>query len=268
MKNSQQLLDSLTNNAEKAIKQWNLNEDSIKTKITWIDNFLSEDYVNELYKHFPNNLNIWHQQSSLRERKKDFNKIDEINEIYNKFFTSIQSNDAIKIIEKITNIPNLKADTSLYAGGMSKMDLGDFLNPHIDNSHNAERNKYRRLNLLYYITPDWRKEYGGNFEIWDQKVKTRKEIISNFNRLVIMETNNQSWHSVNKVTVNNSRCCLSTYLYTDDSPSDKEYYHVTSFNGRPEQKLRRYYHTFDNFLRQKISTIFKISRGKKLKREV
>ena len=211
MTNKQQLLGCLNNNLQKAVNQWKENEDNIKTKITWIDNFLPDDYANKLYKHFPNNLNIWHQQSSLRERKKDFNKIDEINKIFNEYFSSIQSNDAIKIIEKITDIPNLKADNSLYAGGMSKMDLGDFLNPHIDTSHTAQRKKYRRLNLLYYITPNWQKEYGGNFEIWDQKVKIRKEIVSNFNRLVIMETNNQSWHSVNKVTVNTSRCCLSIY---------------------------------------------------------
>ena len=42
----------------------------------------------------------------------------------------------------------------------------------------------------------------------------------------------------------------------------------TSFNGRPEQKLIRYYYALDNFLRQSIATIFKISRGKKLKRKV
>ena len=33
---------------------------------------------------------------------------------------------------------------------------GDFLNPHVDNSHDANREKYRRLNLLFYVSPDWK----------------------------------------------------------------------------------------------------------------
>ena len=35
------------------------------------------------------------------------------------------------------------------------MTEGDFLNPHIDNSHDAKRERYRRLNLLYYVSPGW-----------------------------------------------------------------------------------------------------------------
>ena len=32
------------------------------------------------------------------------------------------------------------------------MDLGHFLNPHIDNSHDAKRERYRRFNLLYGVS--------------------------------------------------------------------------------------------------------------------
>ena len=53
MTNKQQLLGCLNNNLQKAVNQWKENEDNIKTKITWIDNFLPDDYANKLYKHFP-----------------------------------------------------------------------------------------------------------------------------------------------------------------------------------------------------------------------
>ena len=88
------------------------------------------------------------------------------------------------------------------------MGKGDFLNPHIDNSHNMQRNKYRRLNLLYYVSPEWNLKCGGNFELWDKKVKSKKTIVSSFNKLIIMETTEESWHSVNKVLVDNLRCCV------------------------------------------------------------
>lgn len=68
----------------------------------------------------------------------------------------------------------------------------DFLNSHIDNSHDSSRNLYRRLNLLYYAPPDWTLESGENLERWDDKVKTQKTITSKLNRLVAMQTNKTS----------------------------------------------------------------------------
>ena len=41
----------------------------------------------------------------------------------------------IQIISEITNIKTLIGDPELYAGDISSMSKGCFLNPHIDNSH-------------------------------------------------------------------------------------------------------------------------------------
>ena len=90
---------------------------------------------------------------------------------------------------------------------------GHFLNPHIDNSHDGDQKNYRVLNLLYYITPGWRSENGGNLELWDQKVTKPVEIPSLFNRLVLMSTNDKSWHSVNEVKADSRRCCISNYYF-------------------------------------------------------
>ena len=264
MSTKDNIISSLSKNLDNLKKDFYNKSESISTRYTYIDNFLPIDYVTKLHELFPRNSKLWHRQKSLRERKKDFNKIQQINEIFSDYFSAIQSSEVLQLIEKITDIKNLNYDKSLYAGGMSAMSSGDFLNPHLDNSHDANRIRYRRLNLLYYITPDWQLSNGGNFEIWDNQVKNKIEITSKFNRLVIMETNKRSWHSVNEVKVNKTRCCLSIYLFTNNSPTGKDYYHVTSFNGRPEQRFLRIYSFLDNFARQKFSSFFKISRGKKL----
>ena len=52
----------------------------------------------------------------------------------------------------------------LYAGGISMMAPGHFLNPHIDNSHDKFRQRYRVLNLLSYVSPDWDQTRGCNLE--------------------------------------------------------------------------------------------------------
>jgi Rps23 Pro-64 3,4-dihydroxylase Tpa1-like proline 4-hydroxylase len=56
---------------------------------------------------------------------------------------------------------------------------------------------YRVLNLLYYVTPDWNPEFGGNLELWDNGPKESQRVIpAKFNRLALMATHEESWHSV------------------------------------------------------------------------
>lgn len=144
------------------------------------------------------------------------------------------------------------------------MRTGDFLDPHIDNSHDQNRENYRRLNLLYYVTPEWSGPDGGNLELWDQKVLKPVTIESRFNRLVLMETHHLSWHSVSEVKKPNAqRCCVSNYYFSKRSPLDHEYYHVTSFMGRPENKLKRVLSRVDNQLRSFMRKVVPGGLGKK-----
>lgn len=149
-------------------------------------------------------------------------------------------------------------DEHLYAGGISLMGHGHFLNPHLDNSHDKDRNVYRVLNLLFYVTPDWEHGSGGNLELWDEGPKGQpREIVSKFNRLVLMVTHQKSWHSVNPVRATHaSRCCVSNYYFSHTPVSEKEYFHVTSFRGRPEQPVRDVVLQGDAALRMGIRKVF------------
>lgn len=247
-------------------KQWNNNDNY--TKFFFIDNLLDEEVVNRIYNSFPFQVGLkLNQFNSFREKKKTFAKIDQLDHIIPNCTDAFHDEKVIKAISEITGIDNLTADPSLYAGGLSMMGKGDFLNPHIDNSHDSGRTMYRRLNLLYYVTPDWSLESGGNLELWNRRVSNNITIHSKFNRLVVMNTNEHSWHSVNEVKIDNLRCCLSNYYFSPISPNGKNYYHVTSFNGRPGQTTKRIYSIFDNFIRQQIAHKLKISRGSKFKRK-
>jgi hypothetical protein len=53
-----------------------------------------------------------------------------------------------------------------------------------------------------------------------------------------MATHRATWHSVSAVTVDSNRCCVSNYYFSARSPESGDYFHVTSFRGRPEQPLR------------------------------
>ena len=89
-------------------------------------------------------------------------------------------------------------------------------------------------------------------------------IVSEQNRLVVMETTRFSWHSVSKVRADRPRCCISNYYFSEESPHGTNYFHVTSFLGRPEEPFKKFLGVFDNLFRNIFSKSFKIGRGKHL----
>jgi Rps23 Pro-64 3,4-dihydroxylase Tpa1-like proline 4-hydroxylase len=187
---------------------------------------------------------------SFREKKYTTKNFDQFESLLSDITFAFQDSQVIKIIEQITDIQEQIPDTSLYAGGLSAMGRGHFLGPHIDNSHEGSRRYYRTLNLLYYVTPDWSLDCGGNLELWDRRVRRHTTIVSKFNRLAIMETTPWSWHSVSEVTADRLRCCVSNYYFSQRSPIGKDYFNVTSFSARPEQTMRRALAWVDNRVRQ------------------
>ena len=255
----------LSEDKKKLTEAWESPKNT-NTRHLIIDNLLPDDLCMNIYTSFPKDFSSFHKRSSFREKKKTSANMSLYNEIINNCLYAFQNRKVLNIISEITSIAALEADEKLYAGGISAMTKGDYLNPHIDNSHDMERLKYRRLNLLYYVTPNWEIKNGGNFELWDKNVKSPKVITSNFNRLVIMETTKRSWHSVNKVVSNNARYCISNYYFTKKKPSeDKDnYFHVTSFSGRPDEIFKRGYSQVDNLLRNSFSKFLRFGRGKKL----
>ena len=133
------------------------------------------------------------------------------------------------------------------------MGKNQFLNPHLDNSHDNNRENYRVLNLLYYVTPNWDVENGGNLELWDNGMSDpQRTIHSKFNRLALMITNKTSIHSVSKVVVDGKRCCVSNYYFSKKPAEASEYFHVTSFYGRPEEPVKNLFLRTDAFLRQLV----------------
>lgn len=223
----------------------------------YLDGLLDEADVKSIYTAFPKKQDML-QLNDWREYKYVGIQIDKYSPLISEIIYAFQHPKVVQAISEITGIYKLFPDEYLYAGGISLMDKGCFLNPHLDNSHDKDRNKYRVLNLLYYVTPNWHPEYGGNLELWDKGLKHECRTIDyKFNRLVIMRTNRRSLHSVNKVNYQGQRCCVSNYYFSDQPVDSKDYFHVTSFRGRPEQKLRDFILQGDAILRNGIRKVFK-----------
>lgn len=232
------------------------------TRYFYVDDLLPDAIVQETYAAFPRDADGFFSKDSFREKKRISSQLSHYATILGDLTYALQDPAVISKVAELTGMTDLEPDPSLYAGGLSMMFRDDFLNPHIDNSHDAKRDRYRRLNLLYYVSPDWKLENGGNFELWNEDRTVPVTIVSRRNRFLVMETNKTSWHSVNKVNVDVPRCCVSNYYFSKASPDQTDYFHVTSYAGRPDEPVKKIVTTADNVLRQAVSSTLRIGRGK------
>lgn len=255
------ILERLENESEQIKADFRADK-GINTRFTAIDNLLPQNIAEKIHEAFPPPEEM-RLLDSFREKKYTSKSLEKFNPLIADITFAFQDPKVINKIAELTGIENAVGDPHLYAGGVSAMAKGHFLNPHLDNSHDYEQKNYRVLNLLYYVTPDWKPENGGNLELWNEDVSRAVEIPSLFNRLVLMATNDKSWHSVNEVKPDGMRCCVSNYYFSPVSPNGYETAHVTYFQARPEQTVRRLITKADSDLRTLIRKVVKKGLSKK-----
>jgi Rps23 Pro-64 3,4-dihydroxylase Tpa1-like proline 4-hydroxylase len=235
------------------IQQWRAS-DPIRHFV--LDDLLPEEWTRRIRAAFPNDQQMVLKRS-LRELKFIAAQMDRYDRLLEESIYAFQAAAILDLVQQITGLGELEPDESLYAGGISSMGPGHFVNPHVDNSHDKFRSRYRVLNLLFYVSPDWSEADGCNLELWPNGLAGRPTtIVSRFNRLVVMITHEGSWHSVSPNRAGRNRCCVSNYYFSRQPAGSREYFHVTRFRGRPGQPMRDLVLRADSSLRMAIRKVF------------
>ena len=86
-------------------------------------------------------------------------------------------------------------------GGWHIHKNGGILNPHLDYSLHPKLRLQRKLNLIIYLSKEWDETWGGGLGLWNSSSvkkpgKIAKKIIPKFNRAVIFDTTQNSWHGL------------------------------------------------------------------------
>lgn len=194
-----------------------------------IDNFLDEEQAKRISQEFPDyHSNIWYCYSNPLENKKTCNNWYHFGpEIY-KTLSYLNSPKFISQLEKIVGIKKLYPDIGLHGGGLHIHGRGGKLNVHLDYSIHPKLKLQRKLNLIIYLTEDWNCEWGGSLEFWshnEEKNRPYKKVVSVdnvFNRAVLFDTTQNSWHGFPKPLTcpeNTYRRSLAVY-YLTDPPED------------------------------------------------
>ncbi len=207
-----------------------------------MDDFLENELVNKLYNRFPSNTNLDTHWNGLNEKKSEGANFDNFDHAFMTLKKLMMSSEMSDWIEKTTKVKNAYVSDDKLGSGVHQGQDGSFLDIHVDFSMHHKINKYRRLNLLIYLNKNWKTdEYGGELEFWNADMtKCEHKIAPLFNRAVIFETNNYSYHGYGKVSLpkGETRKSFYTYFYTEEQGNQKKY-HDTTFKIRPEESLSK-----------------------------
>lgn len=151
-------------------------------------------------------------------------------------FHAFNARPFILFLEELSGIKGLIPDPYFIGAGIHKVANGGHLDIHADFNLHKQMNVERRINVLIYLNPEWREEWGGSFEIWDKEVK-RKEasFVPLYNRMVCFSTGSDTFHG-NPEPVNHPRgeprLSIALYYYTATWDESRKA-HSTLFKPRP-----------------------------------
>ncbi len=195
-----------------------------------IDDFFSADYANRLLAEFPDfDRGNARNEAGHLGNKSTVERIRELGAPYRDLDDLIQSMDFLGLIGQLVGIPDLLYDPWYFGAGTHENREGQDLDPHVDFNRHPIENWHRRLNLIVYLNPEWQDDWGGSLEIHtDPRLEdNRIELITPlFNRCVIFETTEKSWHGFRRITLPESKRDLSRrsialYFYTKDRPAEE-----------------------------------------------
>lgn len=210
-----------------------------------IPSFFSEDFVSQLESEFPTPLNStldWKHYDNPIEQKYSLNKFENLN-IFTKCFEILQSDQVLNSFKEITKIFNLENDPYLHGAGLHAYPRKGKLDMHLDYSIHPITGKERRCNLIIYMNKNWDNAFGGDLELWDDKLEqSRKSIISGFNTAVLFKTNDISYHGIPKpieCPENEFRKSIAIYYVSEPTENCKPRYKAEFF-PLPSQKVSPY----------------------------
>ncbi|WP_395642055.1 2OG-Fe(II) oxygenase [Rudaea sp.] len=195
-----------------------------------IDDFFDVDYATRVLAQFPpfEHGNARNEAGELGN-KSTVEKIRGLGNAYAALDDLVQSREFLDLVGKVTGIDDLLYDPWYFGGGTHENRHGQDLDAHVDfNRHPANR-WHRRLNLIVYLNHDWDDAWGGSLQLHSDPRSADDRIITitpKFNRAVIFETTETSWHGFPRIALPEdkrmlTRKSVALYFYTRDRPVEE-----------------------------------------------
>tara|TARA_B100001173_G_scaffold311948_1_gene330984 strand:- start:2123 stop:2905 length:783 start_codon:yes stop_codon:yes gene_type:complete len=174
-----------------------------------LDNFPAMD--NEIWEHTNDkdievkSRTVWRSEFDIPESIVDAVRI-------------LNSSVVMNAMSGVFDIHKLLPDPYFTGGGLNVTQRGGLLDVHVDGNYHDASGLNRRLNALLYLNPNYKKNWGGEFGIYDKTGEVLvKKVDPIFNRLVIFNTHDTSFHGLPdpvNFPEGNGRKSIILYYYT------------------------------------------------------
>ena len=176
----------------------------------------------------------------------DISKIPQLKDI----FDYLNGSEFLAELSRITGIKDIIANMKggIKGSGVHIIKKGGYLGIHTDfntHTHGVYGSLDRRINILIYLNPDWKPEYGGHLLLRqpnkDPNIKNQIKILPILNRCVIFSTTKNSWHGHEEPLTSPHgihRRSIANYYYTKNNNGKKD------FEGDPPHNTRWWNNNF------------------------
>lgn len=191
-----------------------------------IDDLFDSDLLEGVLRDFPDpGDTTWRYFDNAQEKKAGFDYRATVGPNLRQFLIFLNSPPMLEFLEKLTGIDGLVPDPYFGGAGPHQSFRGGFLKVHADFNWHPKLELDRRVNMLIYLNKDWREDYGGHLELWNQDVSAcEQRILPVFNRTAVFNTTDFSFHghpTPMQCPETMSRKSISMYYYTNGRPEEE-----------------------------------------------
>jgi Rps23 Pro-64 3,4-dihydroxylase Tpa1-like proline 4-hydroxylase len=216
-------------------------------KIWIIDDFLDESVAEKINAEWPPNEDThWFRGRQEIEGKKNIlehgmlaiSTLENMPSYISEVVSYFHSDAFTELLKKYTGFTNLLSDTTMRWSGLRVMLPNSYQLIHSDARKNPFTGKNKKVTALYYLNKDYIAEDGGCLEIWNDSItECVHRIEPAYNRMVIFENSNTSYHGVPEVR--KERRAITFSAVTEDSAEDrtKALFVKRPFDGKEVEEI-------------------------------
>ena len=214
-----------------------------------LDNFLTpSDALNCQQEILNCDIAMWDRYNNVFEQKYTYRDKHNFTPNVKNLFSELTSQAFIDQLNRLTNL-NLMNDPSRIFWGVHLFTDGDKLDIHVDAGRHLTTNLTKAITFGLYLSYNWTEENNGCFEFWEgdhsstenpKLYKCIDRIMPLFNRGIIFENNDKSWHGAPEPCIcnkNEKRIFLTcSYLMEESNESFKNEKTKAFFIKRPQDE--------------------------------
>lgn len=197
-----------------------------------IDDFLRPEVAERLLADFPSHPDPASlvNEFGAPNPKNSVPDVRSIGPFYREMDDLVASQAFRDTIGRIVAIDDLEYDPYYFGAGTHENFHGAGLDAHYDFNIHPRMGTHRRLNAIVYLNKEWDPRWGGQIRLhtnpYDVRGDQITEVEAIFNRCIIFETTETSWHSVSLVNLPEdkrhlSRKSFTIYMYTRTRPAEE-----------------------------------------------